>query len=101
MNNEPRRADVGLDDILRLRASILQASRRVFDDSFGKDFIEVGSFDFLVTGGVNLGSEFEKFGNVMTGFGTGNKYWGVRNEVEILLEFVEDSVGVVDKVGLS
>ncbi len=101
VNDEPWRADVGLDNILRLRASIFQASRRVFDDGFGEDFIEVGSFNFLVASGVDLGGEFEEFGNVMAGFGTGDEDGGVRNEVEILFEFVENSVGVVDKVGLS
>ena len=101
VNDEPWRADVGLDNILRLRASIFQASRRVFDDGFGEDFIEVGSFNFLVASGVDLGGEFEEFGNVMAGFGTGDEDGGVGEKVEITFELVKDMIGVVDEVGFS
>ncbi len=68
MHNEPRWADIGLDDILRLGASVFEAGRWMFDDGFAEDFVELGGFDFLMASGVDLGGEFEKFGDILTSF---------------------------------
>ncbi len=96
MHDEPRWADVGLDHIFKLRASVFEAGRWMVNDGFGEDFVEFGGFDFLMTSGVNLGSEFKKFSDVLTGFATGNKYGSVREKVEVVFEFVEDFVSIID-----
>lgn len=49
---------------------------------------------------VDFGRELEELGDVLAGFGTGDEDGGVRQEVKIALKFVEDVVGVIDKVGL-
>ncbi len=72
MNDEPRRANVGLDNVFWFRTGIFEAGRSMLDDGFSEDFVEIGSFDFLVAGGVDFGGEFKKLGDVMTGFGTGD-----------------------------
>lgn len=101
VNHEPRRTGVGLDDVFGLGASVFEAGGNMFDNGLGEDFIEFGSFDFLVASGVNLGGKFKKFGDVVTGGGTGDKDGGVGQEIEIAFEFVKNMVGVVDEIGLS
>lgn len=71
----------------------------MLDDGFAEDFVELGSFDFEATGGVDFGGELEEFGDILTGFAAGNKNGGVGEEVEVMFELVEDFIGVVDQVG--
>ena len=92
MDDKPRWASVGLDDVFEFRAGVFQAGRWMLDDGFAEDFVELGSFDFEMTSGVNFGCEFEKFGDVLSGFATSNKNWRVRQEVKIVLEFIENVV---------
>ena len=99
VDDEPGRASVGLDDVFELRTGVFEAGGDVFDDGFTEDFVEFGSFEFEVTSCVDFSGEFEKFGDVLTGFGTGDENGRIRQEVEIAFEFVKDMVGVVDEVG--
>ncbi len=71
----------------------------MLDDGFAEDFIEFGSFDFEMASGIDFGGELEEFSNVLAGLGACNEDGSVREEVEIAFEFVEDVVGVGDKVG--
>lgn len=71
----------------------------MFDDGFSENLIEIGSFDFLVTRGVDFGGKFEKSRNVMAGFGADDENWSIRYEIKILLEFIENMIGIIDKVG--
>lgn len=99
MYYEPRWADVGLDDIFGLRTSVFEAGGSVLDDGRSEDFVELGSFDFEVPSGVNFGGEFKKFGDIMASGRAGDEDGGVRQEIKITFELVEDVVSVVDEVG--
>ena len=101
VDHEPRRAGVGLDDVFELGASVLEAGRRVLEESFAEDFVEVGGLDFEMAGGVDLGGELKELGDVLAGDAAGDEDGGVGEKVEILLELIEDMVGIRDKVGLS
>lgn len=101
VDDEPGRTDVSLDDVFRFRAGIFQTGGRMLDDGFGENFIQVGSFDFLMTSSVDLGGKLEELRNIMAGFGAGDENGGVGEEIEILLEFIEDFISIVDEVGLS
>ena len=81
-----------MDDVFELRAGVFQAGRWMLDDGFAEDFVELGSLDFEMTSGVNFGCEFEKFGDVLTGFAAGNKDWRVGYEIKIVFKFVENVV---------
>lgn len=73
----------------------------MFDDSFAQDLVEVGGFDFLMSGCVNLGGKLKKFSDVMAGLTTGDEHGSIGDKIEVVFEFVEDGVGVIDKVGFS
>lgn len=64
----------------------------MFDDGFIEDFVEFGSFDFLMASGVDFGGEFKKFSDVLAGFAAGDEDGGVREEVKIIFEFVKNGV---------
>lgn len=68
INHEPRRADISLDHVFEFWASIFEAGRGVFDDSFAENFIKIGSFDFLMASRVNFGGELEKLSDICAGF---------------------------------
>lgn len=72
MDNKPRRANVGLDDVFGFRTSVFKASREMFEDGFAEDFVEFGSFDFKTTSGVNFGSEFKELGDVLSSLRAGD-----------------------------
>lgn len=78
MDNKPRRTNVGLDNVFRLWASVFEAGRNMFDNGFAEDFVEFGSFDFEMARGVDFGSKFKKFGDVLAGFAASDKNWSVR-----------------------
>ena len=99
VDDEPRRAGVGLDDVFRFRVSVFEARRFVLDDGLVEDFVEVASFDFLFSGGGDFGGELEKFGDVFAGGAGSQENRGEREEVQVIFEVVEDFVGVFDKVG--
>ena len=100
VDHEPRRAGVGLDDVFELGASVLEAGGRVLEESFAEDFVEVGGLDFEMAGGVDLGGKLKELGDVLASDAAGDENGGVGEEVEILLELIEDMVGISDKVGL-
>lgn len=77
MNDKPRRASVGLDDVFQLRLSVFQPGGWVFENGFAEDFVELRSFDFLMASFINLEREFKKFGDVFAGFAASNQNWGV------------------------
>ena len=39
MNNEPRGAGIGLDDVFWLRAGIFETGGSMFENNFGEDFV--------------------------------------------------------------
>lgn len=77
MDDEPRWADIGLDDIFELGTSIFETGWRMFDDGFVQDFVEFGGFDFEMASGVDFGSKFKKFGNILSCLATGDQNWRV------------------------
>ena len=88
VNYKPGWASISLYDVLEFGASIFETGRWVLDNSFAKDFVEFGSFDFEMARGVDFGGEFKKFGDILAGSRASNKNRCVRQEVKILLEFV-------------
>lgn len=94
MDDEPRRADVGLDDVFWLWAGVFEAGGRMFNDGFAEDLVEFGSFDFLMSGGVDVGGELKEAGDILTGFGTSDENGCVRQKVKVLFELIEDFVGI-------
>ena len=46
VDDEPRRAGIGLDDIFGLGAGVFKAGGRMAEDCLVEDFIEVGGFEF-------------------------------------------------------
>ena len=46
VDDKPRRASVGLDDVFWFRTGVFEASGGVVENGGGEDFVEVGSFDF-------------------------------------------------------
>lgn len=99
MDDEPGWTDVGLDDVFELRTGIFEAGRRMLDDGFGEDFVELGSSDFLMASGVDFGGELEEPSEVVAGNTASDEDRSVGYEVEVVFEIVQDFVGVVDKVG--
>ncbi len=99
VDDEPRWANVGLDDVFRFGLSVFKAGGDVASDGVVENLVKLGSLDFEVTSGVDFGGEFEEFSNVLAGFAAGNENGGVREEVEIALELVEDGVDVVCGAG--
>ena len=68
VDDKPRWADIGLDDIFELGTSIFETGWRMLDDGLTQDFVEFGGFDFEVASGIDFGSEFKKFGNILPSF---------------------------------
>lgn len=99
VNYEPGWAGVGLDDIFGFGAGVFEASRKMFNDGFREDFIEVRGFDCELTGFVDLGGKFEELSDVVTSKGASDEDGGIRQKVEIALKFVKDTVGIVHEVG--
>lgn len=98
MDDEPGRTDVGLDDVFWFRTGVLQAGGRMLDDGFGEDFIELGSFDFLMASDVDFGGKFEELCDIMAGFGAGDEDWSVRDKIKIPFELIEDMVSIINEV---
>lgn len=100
MDDKPGRTGVGLDDVLWLRAGIFRAGRRMVEDGFAEDLVKVGSLNFLMASGVDLGGELKKLRDILAGLATSDEDGSVREKVEILLKFIEDMISVVDEIGL-
>ncbi len=84
MDDKPRWADIGLDNIFELGASIFETGWRMFDDGLIQDFVEFGGFDFEMASGIDFGSEFKKFGNILPSFAACDQNWCVGQKVEII-----------------
>ena len=83
MDNEPRGAGVGLDDVFGFRAGVFEAGRNMIDDGFVQDLVKFGSFDFEMASGVDFGDELEKFGDILASLGASNQNRSVRQEIKI------------------
>ena len=71
-------------------------------NSFVENFVEVGSFEFGVTGAVDLSSELENFGGIFTSDGASENNRRIWDEFEIVFELVEDLVSaLMFEIGLS
>lgn len=54
VDDEPGRADIGLDDIFRFGASILETGGGMFENCGVEDFVKIGGFNFLVASFVDF-----------------------------------------------
>ena len=101
VNDEPRWAGIGLDHVTKLWMGVFEAGRRMRVDGIHEELIEIGSFEFGVAGGVDLGCELENLGHVFAGDGARQNDWRIWNEIEIIFEIVEDFVAALAfEVGL-
>ena len=88
VDDKPRWASVGLDDIFEFGTGIFEPGRWMLDDSFVKNLVEFGSFDFLVAGSVDLGGELEETSDVLAGGTAGDEDGRVGQEIKIAFEIV-------------
>ena len=102
INHKPWRTSIGLNHVTKTWMSIFETCWWMHANSFVENFVEVGSFEFGVTGAVDLGSELENFGGIFTSDGASENNWRIWDEFEIVFELVEDLVSVLMlEIGLS
>ena len=102
INHKPWRTSIGLNHVTKTRMSVFEACWWMHANSFVENFVEVGSFEFGVTGAVDLSSELENFGGIFTSDGASENNRRIWDEFEIVFELVEDFVSVLMlEIGLS
>lgn len=94
INNEPRRASIGLNHVAKLWMGVFEAGRRMRIDCIGEQFVEVAGLEFGMAGGVNLSGKLEDFRHIFTGNRACQNDWRVWNKVEVIFEIIEDFVAV-------
>ena len=102
INHKPWRTSIGLNHVTKTRMSVFEACWWMHANSFVENFVEVGSFEFGVTGAVDLSSELENFGGIFTSDGASENNRRIWDEFEIVFELVEDLVSaLMFEIGLS
>ena len=102
INHKPWRTSIGLNHVTKTRMSVFETCWWMHANSFVENFVEVGSFEFGVTGAVDLSSELENFGGIFTSDGASENNWCIWDEFEIVFELVEDLVSaLMFEIGLS
>ena len=102
INHKPWRTSIGLNHVTKTRMSVFEACWWMHANSLVENFVEVGSFEFGVTGAVDLSSELENFGGIFTSDGASENNRRIWDEFEIVFELVEDLVSaLMFEIGLS
>ena len=102
INHKPWRTSIGLNHVTKTRMSVFETCWWMHANSFVENFVEVGSFEFGVTGAVDLSSELENFGGIFTSDGASENNRRIWDEFEIVFELVEDLVSaLMFEIGLS
>ena len=83
VDDKPRRASVGLDDVFGLWMGVIEPRGGMRKDGVLENFVEVRSFYDGVAGGVYFESQIKKFGDVSAGLGTCEEDWGEGEKIKV------------------